>query len=1138
MAGWDEDGSGEYQGMPDPTAGLGQQPYIPTYGPAQGIDYGDNQAYQTQLRAGYGNNPLFAMGGFGGGGGGGGGYQGGGGAFGALGANIAPIRYTPPAMIITGYSGRYAQQTGIMADLKNLAGLGPQIRGARDYDISQNAASDLGERAGLSFGGAALSVGEGVFGALASSRMGLVGGFGVYMAAGKFTDQVRQAVSERREVQGYLENNSDRFFSTSAMAGQVDPRRGTGMSTKSRQDVGEFMRQMDTADPMMNMQDLTQVMKKSVEAGMFTGTQSVDDFKKKFKDIVENVKLVTTTLHQTLEEGVKTLKDLRSIGIDPSNAKGALMSAEIMGRASGKSAGEMMNIGLQGAELFRGTGVSMEIGFQANMMNTASIRALRDSKTISQETIAQAGGEEALAQRMTATGLGFSQSTMGRGLAGAYFGGAGASGSGFNEEAFRKFAGGGMGIGDIAGQAAKNLGNPAAIIKFQAHQEEFVSEMGKQFGGQGLQINMMASAMPLAQQLAQHTGSNVKDAYKLVLTEKFGVDEQTAKTMMGSITGAQGIFDSKQRSTQQTMNDQLIQNAGQNFFFSRIANELGDAWKKGVIDPIARPLNKVVDGAKESVHAFNEEHMYGIRRASTTGIGHGAYVGSATAADIAAASSDDKFLVKGPDGKTKLAQVNLDEGGMFSATPGSDLLKSARNREDSSLYKLDLYTAADGNPKANVRLGHDYDGNVKYTTLSSLERNTKIANVTARTMMQAEAAETAGELNKVLPGVSKKMQTLLTSGKKYKNLDELSLDVYGKKVGDLGKGSAEYDAMMLVSKTSPSLTKLFDEARDEGSTYIAGTGRKDVEYERGLVETVKKSSDELTELITPSTLLEKAGVTDKKKLTPEMIGQLAEINKLRGSWKGADIMRLEEVKDAFKAATMKVDGPGGEALRASADTYIDRAMSGDRHITDLLTAGGDAQRKLDANQRVLGGKVLTDALEKEIYGGSSKITSPAERAKLESLVKKLALGGAQDVAKLDPESTEGKLLAKTSVGNTLVTEAATLQTMKAFGDGLGPAELKEKLKGYGSKEQIDQIADEYQKGGRHISAAMETYHAQTMDKLAGDNHLSVAGASAGVGVATGSPQDTAAVQTNINAATLNIMLSLAKSLGQGVPGAK
>ena len=1136
MADWGDDGSGDYQSMPDPTAGLGQQPYIPMYGAAQGIGYGDGQAYQTQLRAGYGNNPLFAMGGFGGGGGGG--YQGGGGAFGALGANIAPIRYTPPALIITGYSGRYAQQTGMMADLKNLVGLGPQIRGARDYDISQNAASDLGERAGLSLGGAALSAGEGIFGAMASSRLGMIGGFGVYMAAGKFTDQVRQAVAERREVQGYLENNSDRFFTTSAMAGQVDPRRGTGMSTKSRQEVGEFMRQMDTADPMLNMQDLTQVMKKSVEAGMFTGTQSVDDFKKKFKDIVENVKLVTTTLHQTLEEGVKTLKDLRSIGIDPADAKGALMSAEIMGRASGKSAGEMMNIGLQGAELFRGTGVSMGIGFQANMMNTASIRAMRDAKTISQETIAQAGGEEALAQRMTATGLGFSQSTMGRGLAGAYFGGVGASGSGFNEDAFRKFVGGGSSIGDIAGQAARNLGNPAAIIKFQAHQEEFVSEMGKQFGGQGLQINMMGAAMPLAKQLAEATGSSVQDTFKLVLTQKFGVDEQTAKTMMGSITGAQGIFDSKQRSNQQTMNEQLIQNASQNFFLSRIGNQLGDAWKREVIDPVARPLNKVVDGAKEAVHNFNEEQMYGIRRSSTAGIGHQAYVGSATDADIAAASGDAKFLVKGPDGKTKLAQVNLDEGGMFSATPGSDLLKTARNREASSLYGLDLYSDADHNPKANVRLGRDIDGNVKYTTLSSLERNTKIANVTARTMMQAEAAETAGELADVLPGVSKKMTTLLTSGKKYKNLDELSLDVTGKSIAKLGKGSAEYDAMMLVAKTSPSLSKLFDEARDEGSAYISATGRKDVEYEKTLVDTVKKSSDELTELITPSTLLEKAGVTDKKKLTPEMIGQLAEINKLRGSWKGDDIMRLEEVKDAFKAATMKVEGRGGDALRASADTYIDRALSGDKHITDLLTAGGDAQRKIDANQRVLGGKALTDALEKEIYGGSSKITSPAERVKLEDLVKGLALGGGQKVAALDKDSPEGKLLARTSVGASLLAEADTLKSMKGIGDGLSDKDIREKLRGYGDPAHVNQLVEEYSKGGRHISAAMETYHAQAMDKLAGDSHLSAAGASAGIGVATGSPQDTAAVQTNINAATLSIMQSLAKSLGAGTHGAK
>lgn len=1113
--------------MPDPTAGLGQQPDIPMYGPSQGISYGygDQAAYQTQLRAAYGNSPLFAMGGFGGGNIGGSPGYGGGNVFSAIGSQIQPVQYTPPAFVITGYSGRYAQKTGIGADLKNLIGFGPTIRGARDYDISQNAASDLGERAGLGVGGAGLSIGEGIVGAVGGNALGLVGGFGVYMAAGKFTDQVRRAVSERREVEGFLENNSDRFFTTSARAGEVDPRRGTGMSTRTRNEVSEFMRGMDVADPMMNMQDLTQVLKRSADAGMFTGAQSVDDFKRKFKDIVENVKLVTTTLHQTLEEGVKTLKDLRSIGIDPAEAKGALMAAETMGRASGKSAGEMFNLGMQGAEMFRGTGVSMSIGFQANMMNNASIRAMRDAGQISQETIAQAGGEEALAQRMTATGLGFSQSAMGRGMAGAYFGGAGADASGFNMDAFNQFARGGQGIGQLAGAAARNLGTPEGMIRFQAHQEEFVSELGKQFGGQGLQINMLASAMPLARQLAQTTGSSVTDSLKVVLKENFNVDEQTAKTMMGSITGAQDIFDSKQRSARQTTNEQLIQEASQNFFLSRISNQIGDAWKKNVVDPVARPINNLVDSTKEAVATFNDEQMYGIRRANTAGTGQEEYTGRATAADIRKATGAERYRRRRADGTEYMEDVDLNKGSAFAASPGSNLISVGRDLDENSLFHLDI------NDSGNVILGRDRLGQTQRTTFASLEANTKIARVTSRTLMQAQEAEKSGALAKVLPDVTGKLTGLLTSGKSYKNLNEVSRDLFGKDVGELGKGSAEYDALLIASDASPTLRGLTDTARIQGSAFIAGSERADVEFERGALDRANAARDEIGELLLPSTLLQSAGLSSKTQLSPAAIARLADINRLRLDRTPQGAEALKQATGAFRGEMMKLTGADSDKLRAQTDPLIDRALSGDKHLAGLLSDFDTAQTQVAANQQLLGSQVLSRALESQIYGAGRDKTTVEEKQRLLGIVDSITAGGADAVIKAGKD--DAKLLAKTDVGSGLIAESNRLQSMKVIGDGLGRDEIAQKLVGFGTKEQINKIADDYMAHGKSIHAAMETYHAQQMDKLAGDSQVSVAGAAGGVSTATGAPQDTMATQTNINSATLSIMLSLAQQLTKG-----
>ena len=68
------------------------------------------------------------------------------------------------------------------------------------------------------------------------------------------------------------------------------------------------------------------------------------------------------------------MKNFRDMGVtDPGQINGMLMGSEMRGRMSGRTGMEMMAIGQTGAEMFRGTGISMERNFELNQMNATNI---------------------------------------------------------------------------------------------------------------------------------------------------------------------------------------------------------------------------------------------------------------------------------------------------------------------------------------------------------------------------------------------------------------------------------------------------------------------------------------------------------------------------------------------------------------------------------------------------------------------------------------------------------------------------------------------------------------------------------------------------------------------------------------------
>jgi len=679
-----------------------QQPNLDVYQMKQELEaqvqaynpsYGDYQSNLTQARTAYGDVPAMLMtGGAYAGASAGGAVRGMGNLISDVGAHIRPATYTPSARVVTGYYGQYQQETGLFRSAVGAMGFMTPPRGVSGYMYGYNNASDLGERVGgLAASAGFMAAGLGVGAPIGSAIGGGIGGLGgavgaafspLTMGAGAVVgslagglagyaavDAIADVVAQRRQMNAFLETSSFRYVG--AGSSMADPRLGSGMDPRSRRQATDFLHKMDVRDPSMNMDDLFNVLQGSTSLGLFAGTKDIDDFKTKFKEIVDGVKVVSKALHTSLQEGLAVMKDLKSIDITPGQMGKVAFQAEVAGKIAGKTPYEIVNLGLQGAELFRGTGIEMKIGYQANVMNISAVRAARDAGILSQEAINQAGGEEPLAQQMTSRGLQFMQSSWGRGLGGAFFK-SGMGPGGFDRGAFmNQMATGKMGLADTFLQMGRNLDEPGKVIEYEAYQDKFMSAMGKTFGGDN-QIMLGHAIMQQAQHLVDMKATpDIKAAFRLVAQRDANMSPGEADLLMGTIQGARQSYEGKRKAVRNTAMQRSVDEALSTRGVSYGVAALWDVGKT-YLEPAVAMGEDVIEGVKQ----------WGIKTWEEKGVGIYRY-------------NVETSPYEGMGGRTLVAPTAPQELKRFSkvdVSPGAATLKESQMIGD---YKKRLRTGAE-----------------------------------------------------------------------------------------------------------------------------------------------------------------------------------------------------------------------------------------------------------------------------------------------------------------------------------------------------------------------------------------------------------------------------------------------------------
>jgi hypothetical protein len=561
-----------------------------------------------------------------------------------FGSQIRPVSYTPPAISFQPHFGMFQVQQslaqaglgamgpmgaaagGMITNFRN-GGFGGLINGPNaipnnmttaDYmamsargfgDRMGDAASiavttALSTTAGLITGGIGAAVGGGMFtGAIMKTVGGLVGGMAGATAVSAFTGEVTDMMADNRQMQSALAAGSFRFF-TGGGDGDVDKLTGRGMGRRARAGVATAIQGMEQQDLRYGMDEYKSILEGGMQFDLFSGTHDTEDFKTKFKGLVETLKTVTATMHTSLKEGLEVIRGFRDMGVtDPSEVSRLTLGSEVRGRASGRTGMEMMAIGQAGAEMFRGTGINMERGFELNQMNTVGIRSMLNEGLLSRETIGQAGGENSLAQQMTASALSSFQTAQGRAAMMANYN---QSTNSMSPNLMSNLARGDL-MGQVAGAAGKG---PGALLSFQANQEDLISKMSPE----QMQLFGLSLDVGVAKTLRQAIpGLNMEDAIK-VAGQQAGKSKQVIDTQLAMLHQDP----EKMKANQEAAVEQVKMQAGLEDVRNRynVGKYVSNTLRSTFVAPFSRAGTAISTGVGEAVENIALD-LSGIARVDT-----------------------------------------------------------------------------------------------------------------------------------------------------------------------------------------------------------------------------------------------------------------------------------------------------------------------------------------------------------------------------------------------------------------------------------------------------------------------------------------------------------------------------------------
>lgn len=506
--------------------------------------------------------------------------------------------------------------------------------------------------------GLALRAGAGAYGMAGGGIGGIAAGgmamgavaapiYGAYQYAGAMAHNFQGGMQDQMGLNSVLRQN----FNFQGGQGAF----GRGFNQQQMGQIGGMVGQEARSNVFTSAGELNQLISSGSQNGSFAGVHSVQEFSRRFRDMITTLRTVQRELGGSLTEAQEFVTQSRQAGIfGGTSATRFAGTIRTVSAATGFDQGQLIQLAANGASIARAVGGRGEQGATGALRGISTVSAALQGGMISEAMLSEATGGRTGSDAMQSfvTDMMQQSGRFSRSAAGRYsiFGLSNREGTGLDQGALLDFASGDMGAGDLSRRAHHRVGQ---MGRAQAvNREGLLRGALMEEGGMAGQLGMMRM---MVGDRAMDQGD---DTMSLVMQRRLHMSRPQAEIMTSlmrnqSSIAAREANDAVGSTRESALRNDVQEHRSLDAFTRHLSHEVEDAtgmlrardMGRSFVTRLSslteRVMNDIFGIASDQMSTGGQAAMGRMRqgRASASdlaqlGMGHGGFVGGAASFNI------------------------------------------------------------------------------------------------------------------------------------------------------------------------------------------------------------------------------------------------------------------------------------------------------------------------------------------------------------------------------------------------------------------------------------------------------------------------------------------------------------------------
>lgn len=470
---------------------------------------------------------------------------------------------------------------------------------------------------------------------------------------------------------------------------------GRGFSQQQMGQIGGMVGQELRSNVFTNAGELNQVIAGGAQMGSFTGVRDVQEFGRRFRDMLTTLRTVQRELGGNLTEAMEFINQSRQAGIFGSTqATRFAASVRNVSASTGFDQAQLMQIASQGAQIARSVGGNGRQGAFGALRGISTVSTALQGGLISEGMLSEATGGltgqdamQAFVSDMMQNSARFSRTAAGRY---SIFGLSNRDGTGLDRGALLDFVSGDMGAGALSRRAHRSVGQ---MGRAQAiNREGLLRGALMEEGGMAGQLGMMRMM------IGDRAMDQGDDLVSLVMQRRLHMSRPQAEIMtslmrnQGQIAATEAS-DAVATSRESALRGDIRERRSVDAFMRHLehsvqdstgmlaARDMGRSFVSRISSIAERTLNDLLGISSDQMTTEGQRSMGRLRQGRATsadlsalGFGRGGFVGGTQAFNI-----DSRGLLEsGPGVGERLRARGMSTSGIDTFSEASQALMRAQ----------------------------------------------------------------------------------------------------------------------------------------------------------------------------------------------------------------------------------------------------------------------------------------------------------------------------------------------------------------------------------------------------------------------------------------------------------------------------